>query len=111
MLFRILAAPTAILVLSVGMNAARADDLDIVSTTVNFADLNLARPADDRILAQRLAEAAQSVCLQANPDASSVTLQSCTNAAIDLALAQIQDQLDNQVDAKLDVIRTSFAGP
>jgi UrcA family protein len=106
MLFRILAAPTAILLVTLGLSAAHADDT--VSAPVPYGDLNLSKPADAKILASRLEDAAKSVCLQANPDAAPGFIQMCADAAISVAMAQIQDQMDDAVDAKLDVIRTSL---
>jgi len=112
MLFRrFTTLPAACLASSLTLAAAHAEDLDKVSATVSVGDLNLSQPSDDRILAQRLADAAKSVCQEANPDASPAMLQACADAAIEVALTEIQDRLDDQVDAKLDVIRTSFASP
>jgi UrcA family protein len=111
MSFRLLTAPAAILLTAIGLSAARAEDLDTVSTPVPYGDLDLSRPADARILADRLEEAAKSVCLKANPDAPSSFVQTCADAAISVAMMQMQDQMDDEVHARLDVIRASFAGP
>jgi UrcA family protein len=111
MSFRLLIAPAAILLTAIGLSTARADDFDTVSAPVTYGDLDLSRPADARILADRLEDAAKSVCLKANPDAPPSFIQMCADAAISVAMTQIQDQMDDAVDAKLDVIRASFAGP
>ncbi|HWC62652.1 MAG TPA: UrcA family protein [Rhizomicrobium sp.] len=111
MSFRILTAPAAILLTALGLNAARAEEFDTVSTPVPYGDLDLSRPADAQIMAARLEDAAKSVCLKANPDAAPAFIQMCADAAISVAMTQMQDQMESAVDAKLDVIRASFAGP
>jgi UrcA family protein len=108
MLFRSLAVP-AFLAFTIG--TAHAAESDLVSTSVPYGDLDLTQPADDQILAQRLQDAAKSVCLAANPDAGPGAVQGCISTAIDLAMTQIQDRLDQQVDDRLDVIRTAFVSP
>jgi UrcA family protein len=109
MLFRTLTA-AAILVL--GITAAQADDLSQVSAYVTFGDLNLSQPADAKILADRLEDAAKSVCLKANPDLdSSALMQQCIDSAISMGMTGIQDRLDQEVSAKLVVVRTSLTNP
>ena len=56
---------TAATLLALGIASAHADE---VTTQVSYSDLDLSRPADARILAARLQDAATAVCLKANPE-------------------------------------------
>ena len=113
---------TATALLALGVTAAHAADFTTsnfaasdftqVSVYVPYGDLNLAQPSDAKILADRLEEAAKSVCLKANPDIDSPALmQQCIGTAISVAMAGIEDTLDQEVRAKLVVVRTSMANP
>jgi UrcA family protein len=106
MLFR---SFTTAALLALGITAAQADDLSQASTTVSFGDLNLSQPADAKILADRLEDAATSVCLKVNPDLSPALMQQCIDSAISIAMTGIQDRLDQDVRAKLFVVRSSLA--
>jgi UrcA family protein len=106
MLFR---SFTTAALLALGIAAAQADDLSQASTTVSFGDLNLSQPADAKILADRLEDAATSVCLKVNPDLSPALMQQCIDSAISIAMTGIQDRLDQDVRAKLFVVRSSLA--
>ena len=67
---------TTAAILALAITAAHADDF--ASTRVTFGDLDLSQPADAKILADRLENAAKSVCIQANPDDVAPTmLQNC----------------------------------
>ena len=65
------------------------------STQVAFGDLNLSRPQDAQILADRLQTAAKMVCLSANsiPNIGKAEMQECVDAAISTATARIEDQI------------------
>ena len=65
------------------------------STQVAFGDLNLSRPQDAQILADRLQTAAKMVCLDANsiPGIGKAQMQECVDAAISTATARIEDQI------------------
>jgi UrcA family protein len=103
---------TAAALLALGITAAHADDFTQVSVSVPYGDLNLSQPTDARVLADRLEEAAKSVCLKANPDVDSpVLMQQCIGPAISVAMVGIEDTLDREVRAKLVVVRTSMANP
>ena len=109
MLFRtFLTAATLALTIA----GAHADDVSQASAYVSFGDLNLSQPADARILAARLEDAAKSVCLKANPDlASPALMQRCIDSAISMGISGVEDKLDREVSAKLVVVRTSLANP
>ena len=109
MLFRVF---TAAAIFALGIASAQADDFTPVSATVPFGDLNLSQPTDARILADRLEDAAKSVCLKANPDlVSSSAMRQCIDSAISMGMTGIQDRLDQEVSAKLVVVRTSLENP
>jgi UrcA family protein len=98
--------------LALGIAVAHAEAASQASATVSFGDLNLAQPGDAKILAARLETAAKSVCLAANPDLdSSVLMQQCIDTAISMGITGIRDRLDQEVSAKLVVVRTSLANP
>lgn len=114
MLFRPLPALLVLAALTPAWAAvsAQADDFTPVTATVSFADLNLSQAADAKVLAGRLAEAAKSVCLKANPDlAMPALMQQCTMSAIGTGMAGLEDVLDQNAHAKLAVVRTSLASP
>lgn len=95
---------TALLTLSI--TAAHAED---ASTMVTYADLDLSKPADARTLAARLQDAATSVCLKANPENVGATaLESCVTMSVRLAMARIQNDMDETVRHKLSNIRTAM---
>jgi len=78
--------------------AARAETLTPVSTDVAYGDLNLSHADDAKVLATRLAAAAREVCLTANPDlAGKPEMKECTDTAINLAMAQLVNRLDQSV--------------
>ena len=105
-------ALTASALLVLGVTAARADDDSFVSTNVAFGDLNLSQPTDAKILADRLQDAAKTVCLKANPDiAATPQMQGCIDAAVSIAMSQIEDRLDQGVHADLTNVRTSMESP
>jgi UrcA family protein len=109
MLLRTLATAA---ILAFGMTAAYADDDSATSTYVTFGDLNLSQPADAKVLADRLQDAAKSVCLKANPEIDfQPAMQNCIDAAIRMAMAQVETRLDQNVDTDLVNIRTSMDAP
>jgi UrcA family protein len=98
------------------MTAAHAEDVSTdvedVSTKVSYGDLDLSQPADARILADRLREAAMSVCLKANAEnTSSGILRSCVDVSVSMAMSRIEDSLDQAVHAKLLNVRTAMLAP
>ena len=112
MLFRSFVPLAASAILALGITAARADDDSIVSTTVAFGDLNLAQPDNAKILADRLQDAAKSVCLKANPDIGAASeMQACIDTAVSMAMVQVEDRLDQTVHTDLVNVRTSMESP
>lgn len=85
-------AAAAILALTV--TAAQAETVTKVSVDVTYGDLNLAHPADAKILADRLQAAAQSVC---KPVADGYEMQDCMHSAISGAIARIAGKMENNV--------------
>ena len=95
-------AMTALLALS--FTTAQAGDF---STQVSFADLDLSRPTDAKVMFDRLDSAAKTVCAKANPNAiRPAALERCIDASLDMALAQIQDGLDQGIHDKMVKIGT-----
>jgi UrcA family protein len=95
---------TAFLTLSIA--AAHAED---ASTLVSYADLDLSKPTDAKTLAARLQDAATSVCLKANPaNLQAAALENCVNLSVRLAMARIQSDMDDAVQAKLSNVRTAM---
>ena len=94
-MFRSFAA-AALFILSV--TAARADS---ASVNVAYGDLNLARAADARILAQRLDGAARLACRDANAGERGFgarrEMQQCVDAAIATAMSRIEADFDRAV--------------
>ena len=104
--------PATAAFLALGITAAQADDYTQASVYVPYGELNLARPSDAKVLADRLEDAAKSVCLKAksgprlpDPDAAII------GTAISMAMMGIENTLDQEVRAKLVVVLTSMANP
>ena len=95
-------ATTAILALT--LNAAHAADT-ASSINVNFGDLNLSRPADAKILTERLEIAAAQVCHGAGAGLSPVSemyvTQGCVKDAINVAMLRIERSLTRNIRANL----------
>ena len=101
-------AATAFFAIALGLPAAQAED--VVNTNVAFGDLNLSQPADARILALRLQDAAQQVCLKANPETIPPTyMQQCIDNAVSMAMGRIEISLDRAVRNKLDNVHLAVA--
>jgi len=107
MLFRSL---TAAAILALGVTAAQADTA-VTTTTVPYGDLNLAQSSDAKVLADRLHDAAKSVCMAANPDLREPEIQTCIDTAISMAMSQIEDHFDDQVHTRLVNVREQLANP
>jgi len=96
---------TALLALCV--TAAQAED--DVSTLVSYSDLDLSRPADAKVLAARLQDAATSVCLKANPEkVAAGALENCISISVHMAMSRIQSDMDDAVRGKLTNVRTAM---
>ena len=96
-------------ILALGITAAHADD---ASTHVMYGDLDLSQPADAKILADRLQDAAKSVCLKANPDGiAPPQLQNCITGSVSTAMTRIESNLDEAVHARLVNVRTAMESP
>jgi UrcA family protein len=92
--------------LSLGITSAYADD---ASTMVSYSDLDLSRPADAKVLAARLQDAAASVCLKANPEnVSHTAMYNCINASVHMAMSRIESDLDGTVHDKVTNVRTAM---
>jgi len=101
---------TTAAILALAITAAHADGF--ASTHVMFGDLDLSQPADAKVLADRLEDAAKSVCIQANPDdIAPALLQNCIASSISMAMSQIESHLDQSVHAKLVNVRTAMQNP
>ena len=90
--------------------AAQAENGTRESMLVAYGDLNLSRPADAKILADRLQDAAAKVCLGANSDiqfnshpglTKSQELQDCVDTAINVAMLRIEHSMTARVRANL----------
>jgi UrcA family protein len=85
--------------------------------TVAFGDLNLARPADAKILADRLQIAARQVCLNTMADQYPIgsgtekAMRACMTSAIDIAIARIEGRLDKTVRANLTAVHSEAPEP
>jgi UrcA family protein len=95
---------TAAALLALAATAAMANTGNEI--TVTFGDLNLARPADAKILADRLQVAASQACrnvMAENPAGFSTekAMRECMTSAIDIAIARIEGRLDKAVRANL----------
>ena|SRR5437763_5775669 len=100
---------TTAALLALSLTAAHADD---ASTHVDYGDLDLSRPADAKVLADRLQDAAKLMCLKANPDGlAAAKLENCVSASVHMAMSQIESHLDQAVHAKLGNIRTAMQSP
>jgi len=94
----------ALLVLSIA--GASADE---ATTNVSYADLDLSRPADAKVLAARLQDAATAVCLKANPEnVTPGALEHCINASVHMAMSRIESNMDMVVRDKLGNVRTAM---
>ena len=102
-MLRTIIAP-ALLVLSIA--GASADE---ATTNVSYADLDLTRPADAKVLAARLQDAAAAVCLKANPDhVAPGALENCINASIHMAMSRIESDMDATVHDKVGNVRSAM---
>lgn len=96
-------------VLVLGIASAHAEE---ASTQVPYGDLDLSQPADAKVLASRLQDAAKSVCLQSNPDiVRQKLLQNCIDMSVSIAMARVEDGLDQAVHAKLSNVRMAMETP
>jgi UrcA family protein len=78
--------------LALAATTAQADS----TTQVAFGDLNLSRPEDAQILADRLQTAAKMVCLDTNSIPGQIgkaAMQECVDAAISTATARIEERI------------------
>jgi UrcA family protein len=76
---------------------------------VSYADLDLSRTADAKVLAARLQDAATSVCLKANPEnVVAGALESCISVSVHMAMSRIQSDMDDAVRGKLTNVRTAM---
>ena len=92
--------------LVLGIASAHADD---VTTQVSYSDLDLSRPADARILAARLQDAASAVCLKANPEnVTKAALENCITLSVHMAMSRIESSMDEAVQGKLSNVRTAM---
>jgi UrcA family protein len=107
-MLRILAA--AALLAITATTAAQAENWSRESMQVAYGDLNLSKPADAKILADRLQDAAAKVCLSATSNinlsaASGLTksqeLRDCIDTAINVAMLRIERNLTAHVRANL----------
>src|SRR5258708_31615408 len=92
--------------LALGIVSAHADD---VTTQVAYSDLDLSRPADAKVLAARLQDAATAVCLKANPDnVAKAALENCINVSVHMAMSRIESDMNSTVHDRLSNVRTAM---
>jgi UrcA family protein len=92
--------------LALGIVSAHAQD---VTTQVAYSDLDLSRPADAKVLAARLQDAATSVCLKANPEnVGKAALENCISVSVHMAMSRIESDMNEAVDGKLSNVRTAM---
>ncbi|HEX4636745.1 MAG TPA: UrcA family protein [Rhizomicrobium sp.] len=95
--------------LTLGIAGARADD---VTTRVSYSDLDLSRPADAKVLAARLQDAATAVCLKANPEnVVKAALENCINISVHMAMSRMESDMDATVRDRLSNVRTAMREP
>jgi UrcA family protein len=98
---------TVTALLALGITAAHAED--DVTTRVSYADLDLSHPADAKVLAARLQDAATSVCMKANPEnIGAAALENCISVSVHMAMSRIESDLDDDVHDKLSNVRTAM---
>ena len=92
--------------LALGIVSAHAED---ATTQVSYSDLDLSRPADAKVLAARLQDAATSVCLKANPDnVAKAALENCISISVHMAMSRIANDMNAAVDDKMSNVRTAM---
>ena len=107
MLRTLIVALTLTAPLALGATAAYADDA--ATTNVSYADLDLSRPADAKVLAARLQDAATAVCLKANPEnVTPGALEHCINASVHMAMSRIESNMDTIVRDRLGNVRSAM---
>lgn len=97
--------------LTLGVTAAQADETSSGETTqVPYGDLDLSQPGDAKILANRLQDAANTVCANVVRHKSSETpvLRDCVDEAIRSATSQIEDNLDESAHARVMYVRSEI---
>jgi UrcA family protein len=101
---------TVTALLALGIASAHADETTTEATTqVSYSDLDLSRPADAKVLAARLQDAATSVCLKANPEnVTPVALENCISVSVHMAMSRIESDMDAVVHGKLSNVRTAM---
>jgi UrcA family protein len=97
--------------LTIAVTSAQADAWQEASVPVVYGDLNLAKPADAKILADRLQAAATRACFDANRDltgsaniplaARTSEMRTCVNDAINVAMLRIEKNVTKNVRANL----------
>jgi len=93
------------------VTSAQADAWSDVSVPVVYGDLNLAKPADAKILADRLQAAATRACFDANRDltgsahialaARTSGMRACIDDAVNVAMLRIEKNVTKNVRANL----------
>ena len=110
MLRTVTAAALLAFTVTTAATTARAETWPEASVPVAYGDLNLAKPADAKILADRLQAAANQACLNANRDLTSdahiapairAQMQACVKDAINVAMSRIERSLTQNVRANL----------
>ena len=90
---------TALLILAVTTaQAATVTPVQFASIDVTYGDLNLAKPQDAAILAERLQSADHEVCAKTNDASSSVRkilMRRCVEQAVSKATSQIWAEIES----------------
>ncbi|MEY4964478.1 MAG: hypothetical protein RL274_61 [Pseudomonadota bacterium] len=90
--------------------------VDVASINVAYGDLNLSKPQDAAILAERLQAAAHEVCLKTNeatPSIRKILMRRCVDQAVGKATSQIwaeiESSLNRAIRANLISVRQQVA--
>lgn len=78
--------------------AAEVVPVDVASIDVTYGDLNLSKPQDAAILADRLQTAAHEVCLKTNdasPSVRKILMRRCVEQAVSKATSQIWADIES----------------
>lgn len=90
---------TALLILAVTTaQATTVTPVDVASIDVTYGDLNLSKPQDAAILAERLQAAAHEVCLKTNdatPSVRKILMRRCVDQAVSKATSQIWADIES----------------
>jgi UrcA family protein len=100
----------ALLVLATGMATAAPNPHEPPSVTVNYADLDLTKPAGAKTLYDRLKRAARNVCHPYDSNQMRKRWRECYDQAIANAVADVDRPMLTALHAEKKALRTAAAG-